>query len=352
MRIIRGFKLLKNIFQRARWQGTVSLAKSVGDYYREPVAVQGSPLFLQIEPTILCNLECAFCINPFLSRERTSLSLDKFRRMVDQVPTVSKISLVGIGESFMNKELWQIVRFAKTQGIEIGTTSNGTVLNQRILHEILDSGLDWLNFSLDGATKETYEKMRPGAVFEQVLANIKQIVEATQGRKKPDLAIWFLSNQSNITELPKMVPLVKELGISSLHTQGVHYWGHPDWHEGAQEANTIPELRDVLRQTKELAQQSEISFQWVNFPDEATSRSCKWPWKGAYLTADGYVTPCCENGSDPKRISFGNVFTQPFSEIWNSNVYQQFRKELRAQDSRPTICADCPSYHHPISLDP
>ena len=352
MQIIKGAKLLKHILQRAGLRGAVSLVKAAGDYYRESATVQGSPLFLQIEPTILCNLECAFCINPFLARARTSLSLEKFQKILAQVPSVSKISLVGIGESFMNKELWQIVRFAKAQDIEVGTTSNGTILNQRILNEILESGLDWLNFSLDGATKETYEQMRPGAIFEQVLSNIKQVVESIQGREKPNLAVWFLANQSNIAELPKMVPLVRDLGISALHTQGVHYWGHPDWHEGAQEANTIPELSGILRQTKDLAQQAGISFQWVNFPDEAASRSCKWPWKGAYLTADGYVTPCCENGSDPKRISFGNVFTQPFSEIWNSETYQQFRQELRAQNSRPTICADCPSYHRPISLEP
>ena len=349
---MKQLNVLKSVLQRGGLRGVVSLARSASDYYREPVVVKSSPLFLQIEPTILCNLECALCINPFLSRARTSLSLENFQQIVAQVPALSKISLVGIGESFMNKELWQIVRFAKSQGIEIGTTTNGTILNRRILNEIFDSGLDWLNFSLDGATKKTYEKMRPGAVFEDVLANLRQIAEAAQGHEKPNLAIWFLASQSNIAELPMMIPLVKQLGIPALNTQGVHYWGHPDWHEGAKEANGIPELSHILRQTRQQAQEAGVAFQWVNVPDEAAGRSCKWPWKGAYVTADGYVTPCCENGSDPSRIAFGNIFTQPFSEIWNSDAYQQFRQELRAPDSRPTICTDCPSYHRPISLNP
>lgn len=352
MRIIQGLNLLKNALRRKPPFGFIGLAKSAVDYYREPAAVSGSPLFLQIEPTILCNLECAYCINPTLSRDRTSLSFEKFKHILSEVPLINKISLVGIGESFMNKDLWKIIRYAKSSGLEIGTTTNATILNARLLDEIFSSGLDWLNFSIDGATKKTYEAMRPGANFEDVIANIHRIVSAAGKRAKPRLAVWFLSNSNNISELPDMVPLVKELGITELHTQGVHYWGHPDWYQGAQEANNIPSLRDHLKKTRDAADALDVSFQWVNFPDEKAPRSCKWPWKGAYITADGHVTPCCENGSDPKRITFGNIFDKSFSDIWNSHNYRTFRRELREKGTRPAICKDCPSYNKPITLEP
>lgn len=266
------------------------------------------------------------------------------------MPSVAKISLVGIGESFMNKELWQIVRQAKSKGIEIGTTTNGTILTERILHEIFDSGLDWLNFSLDGATKATFEKMRPGSVFEEVLGNLRRITEAARGRSRPTLSVWFLASRENIHELPQMVDLVKGLGISRLNTQGVHYWGHADWHDRAREANKIPELVGTLQHVAALARAAGVQFQAVNFPNREAGRGCKWPWKGSYITADGFVTPCCENGSDPDKINFGNVLDTPFSEIWNSESYQKFREELRDPHGRPSICVDCPSYHKPITL--
>jgi radical SAM protein with 4Fe4S-binding SPASM domain len=332
--------------------GVARTLAAVRDYYREPSVMRSAPLFLQIEPTILCNLECTFCINPFLPRARTSLSLEKFKRILNEVPSTTKISLVGIGESFMNKELWTIIREAKTRGIEIGTTSNGTILTDRILNDLVSSDLDWLNFSIDGATKATFEKLRPGAVFEEMLANVRRVVEAFAGRARPVIDIWFLSNRENIHELPDMVDLVKSLGILKLNTQGVHYWGHPDWHERAGEANTIDDLASVLRVTKKRADAAGVEFQWHNFPDAAATRSCKWPWKGSYITSDGFVTPCCENGSDPARINFGNIFEQPFAEIWNSEQYQKFRRDLQSTESRPEICADCPSYHKPITLSP
>ena len=331
-------------------RGLGSLLKSAYDYYREPELLRGAPMFLQVEPTILCNLECKFCINPYLPRTRTSLTLEKFRQVLEQSPRLTKISLVGIGKSFMNKELWPIIREAKARGLAIGTTSNGTTLNDRILHEIVDSGLDWLNFSLDGATKATYEAMRPGAVFEQVLANIRKVVAAVGDRERPELAIWFLANRENIRELPLMVPLVKGLGIPRLRTQGVHYWGHEDWKDKAGEANDIPGLLETLRDVARQARDAGMDFQALNFPDPAAPRGCKWPWKGSYITADGYVTPCCENGSDPDKINFGNLFQQPYEEIWNSDAYRAFRRELRSTTSRPKICEACPSYHKPIDI--
>lgn len=326
-----------------------SVLRSARDYYREPVVVE-PPLFLQVEPTILCNLECSFCINPFLPRERTSLTVEKFTRILDEVPSTTKISLVGIGESLMNKQLFEIIRHAKSRGIQIGTTSNGTFMTDRLLSEILESGLDWLNFSIDGATKATYEKMRPGATFEEMLANIQRVVTAMDGRSRPDLAIWFLSTKENVHELPDMVELVRSLGINSLNTQGVHYWGHPDWHERATQANALDDLRTILIETNRRANAVGMRFEWHNFPDAATPRACKWPWRGAYVTADGFVTPCCENGSDPARINFGNVFEEPFAEIWNSERYQEFRRELQSSTGRPDICVDCPSYHQTISM--
>lgn len=333
-------------------RGARNLPRAVWTFLREPVEVSGAPLFLQIEPTIMCNLECKFCINPFLARARTSLTVEQFQAILEQNPQVAKVSLVGIGESFLNKELWRIIRLAKSRGLEIGTTSNGTILTDGILQEISDSGLDWLNVSLDGATKATYEQMRPGAVFERVLDNIRRIVHRVGTADRPRLTVWFLSNRENIGELPLMVPLVKGLGIRRLCTQGVHYWGHEDWKARARGANDITDLVQRLRAVAVKAKAEGIEFQAMNFPDASAERGCKWPWKGSYITADGYVTPCCENGSDPDKINFGNLFTQSYAEIWNSPAYRRFRQELLSKNSRPAICADCPSYHKPIKVTP
>src|SRR5438046_8472007 len=124
-----------------------------------------------------------------------------------------------------------------------------------------------------------------------MLANIRRIVTMLDGRSKPDLAIWFLCNRENIRELPDMVELVRSLGIRSLNTQGVHYWGSDEWHDRANAANRVDRLYPVLLETKHRADAAGIEFNWYNLSDVTAERQCKWPWKGAYITADGFVTP-------------------------------------------------------------
>jgi radical SAM protein with 4Fe4S-binding SPASM domain len=183
-----------------------------------------------------------------------------------------------------------------------------------------------------------------------VLENIRRVAATAGPRRRPALAIWFLATRENVAELPDVVDLVRGLGLSELHTQGVHYWGDPGWQPGARQANAIDDLRDVLIRTREAAARAGVRFQWHNFPQKGAARECRWPWRGAYVTADGYVTPCCENGSNPDRINFGNVLVQSFDEIWTSPAYQQFRRELKSTSGRPSICVDCPSYERNVRL--
>ena len=111
----------------------------------EPANVGSRPIFVQIEPTIDCNLRCTTCINPTLKRDTRTLSLSKFKEIIGQLPYVQKISLVGAGEPLLNPELFNIIDYAKSKGLTIGFATNATLINNTIAHRIIDSGLDWLN---------------------------------------------------------------------------------------------------------------------------------------------------------------------------------------------------------------
>ena len=71
------------------------------------------------------------------------------------------------------------------KGMRVGFSSNGTLLlKNNNLSNILNSHLDWIAFSVDGATKETYEKIRVGARFEDIVQGIGKL---NQEKKKMHL---------------------------------------------------------------------------------------------------------------------------------------------------------------------
>ena len=99
----------------------------------------------------------------------------------------------------------------------------------------------------------------------------------------------------------------------------------------------------------ELAKKEGIDFDYWNIPDKGSRRVCKWPWKACYITVEGYITPCCIHGTNPKVINFGNIFEQGFENIWNCPEYMEFRRRLKSENP-PEICIDCPSYYRKIKV--
>jgi radical SAM protein with 4Fe4S-binding SPASM domain len=259
--------------------------------------------------------------------------------------------IFGVGEPLMNPELFDIIRFAKNRNIRIGFTTNGMLLAKNNIENILDSKPDWVNISIDGATKKTYEDIRVGADFDLVIANVKELARGVKNTGI-DVSIWFLGMRDNIEELPLMVKLVSGLGVKHLNMQSVHNWGKKEWEErlGTQRINSdSAKLKDAVLKTKRLAKESDICFNYVNIPFKRPKRTCQWPWKSCYITADGFVTPCCIHGSDPAVINFGNIFEKSFAEIWNSLDYREFRRMLKS-DKLPQICNGCTSYGNKLNV--
>ena len=76
--------------------------------------------------------------------------------------------------------------------------------------------------------------------------------------------------------------------------------------------------------------------------EEPTPGRCQWPFNATWVTADGFVTPCC-NLHDPRQLSFGNAFEKPLGDIWLGEAYQTFRTQYRA--NQVDACRKCPVHY-------
>ena len=67
---------------------------------------------------------------------------------------------------------------------------------------------------------------------------------------------------------------------------------------------------------------------------------CKNLWGTAVINWDGSVLPCCAVYGE--RYAFGNVFQEPFRSIWNNEMYQMARREIKNKlENSHTICHIC-----------
>ncbi len=167
------------------------------------------PKQIQIETVAgLCNVRCIMCPvdksirKEIMSNEDFSIILKKFLPYQEYIENVS---LLGLGETFIDNNLSKKVDMCKTIGKGfkgVGVYTNGMLLNKKVSQELLDVNLDSLIISLDGISKETEETIRVGADINKIITNIEDFITLRNMNKeyKTKIIIRFTEQAINRLE--------------------------------------------------------------------------------------------------------------------------------------------------------
>lgn len=139
--------------------------------------------YMRISVTDRCNLRCRYCMpeggidNLPMSDMLTYEEILEVCRMAADLG-ITKVRLTG-GEPLVRIELPKLVRMIRSipQIKKINLTTNGVLLDQ-YLDELVDSGLDGLNISLDTLDREAFARTTGRDQLEQVLHGIDRSLEA------------------------------------------------------------------------------------------------------------------------------------------------------------------------------
>lgn len=327
-----------------------------------------SPRVVFIEVTNRCNLLCETCPHTFYNREPLrSLTLDEFIRIAEQFPQMKRALLHGIGEPLLNRELPQIIRYLKGQGVEVIINSNGTMLSPAWQESLVLSGLDEYRCSIDGAKDETYARIRGADLLPKLIKGLGGLVRARDrlGTTTPRVSIWCVATRENLQELPDLLRLANRLGVPEVYVQRLVYFAsEPEKQFGlARDEKAIFGKdsgleEEVIEQCERLSAELGIDFRASGARDPLNSlaaarpadfapwQACLRPWTTAYVTANGNCLPCCISPfatDDYKSLILGNLFERPFAEIWNEPRYQEFRTRLLSNHPNKA-CSSCGVY--------
>ena len=134
--------------------------------------------------------------------ENRMMKLETFKKIIDEGTKrgLKAINLNNFGESFYNKNIIEMIEYAKSKGvIDIMLHTNGTVMNEELAEKIVKSGLDRIIFSLDSITKTIYEKIRVNAKFEDTVEKVKTFYRIREKFKsyKPVIRISMVRMKEN-----------------------------------------------------------------------------------------------------------------------------------------------------------
>lgn len=290
----------------------------------------GLPMTISIEPTTACNLRCPECPSGLraFSRPTGNLKQDFFRKTIDELhKQLIYLIFYFQGEPYINPGFLDMVKYAKDKGIYTITSTNGHFLNDANAKKTIESGLDRMIISVDGTTQETYENYRKEGNLESVLQGARNIVKwkKEMNSATPHTIFQFLVVKPNEHQIDEIYKLAEEIGIDEVKLKTAQVY------EYEQGNDLIPTIEKYSRYKKNTDGTYSVKNKLLNH--------CWKLWHACVITWDGLVVPCCFDKDAQHRL--GDMKEKPFKEIWQSEDYDKFRKQLLKGRDQIDICKNC-----------
>ncbi len=322
---------------------------------------------LQVEPTRKCNLKCVMCARTHVGSEpRADLSLAAFKRAIDQIPTLDRVSLNGLGEPFLNKHLLDMVEYARGKGLYTRFNTNFSCVTDAMIERIVTSGHSEITISMETCDPDVFADIRRGTSLDVVMGNLVKLIEARRRHNSntPKILVYSILMKCVLPHMTDFVKTIKELGvdhltITDLNTNGVDL--KAPMRDGSSMSDQVllnslseAEIWDIIREIKSF---EDESFEVVVPGDygglkrdkapKAGVLTCEELWEMPYMTCDGVVTPCCW-APHPGIFNMGNLQDHSFEDIWFGAPYRRLRAQ-HVLNRHPRYCGNCQQLVHTLA---
>lgn len=356
---------------------------NAGDKLLARERVLARPLRIHIEVNDLCNLKCPHCPreNPLIPKDTGHVPIEAIRNLQPWFRTASYVGLTGNGEPFLHPEIMEILRLVLEAGATPSVISNGTLWKRLgLIGQLAGMGPMLLNVSIDGGTKETFEKWRLRARYEEVRENLLELQRARQALASPFPIVNFIVclMKDNIGEVEQIVDWGAEAGVSVISFQNMY-----PYNKMMDDARVkdIDACRRAIAAARRRAQPHGIRIDWlpmsVDVADRdgteggsygdltaekvearlaaeasaetngangrAVSYHCDNVWNQIHVTVSGDIKYCCfwTDGA------VGNLTRDDFGKLWNGPEWVKLRRDLKS-GVKPGPCTNC---HNLVTRD-
>ncbi len=336
-------RTIKHNFLRetATFRKNLNYLKSLWNFnYKKKIVLSHYPTKLSLDTGPICNLNCFLCpVGERRSgRKQGFLKREVVEKVIKELgPYLNIVYLFCWGEPFLHKEIFEFVRLFKKANIRVYVSSNLNIFNDEICREIVDSGIDKLEVSLHGGSDKSLDKHQRGSKFEQVVTNMKKIVEykKLKGVKHPVIIWCYKATRFNEAEIEASRRISKEISIDEFHrsTIGCDIGKKVLLDDKAQFSNVEPFLP---------IDESLSRYDYKEKKKKKYFRYCSWLYNFAAINWDGLVSPCCATWEE--SYDFGNILETPFKKIWNNKKFQLARKVIKSKNAKVVpglICSYC-----------
>jgi MoaA/NifB/PqqE/SkfB family radical SAM enzyme len=301
------------------------------------------PVKLDIENVSRCNFRCQMCqVSGWDKGKRAEdMSFKSFKKLLEEQYGVVELKIQGMGEPTLGRdEYFKMIRYARDQHIWVRTVTNASILHKsQNYKKIIDSGVNELQISIDGSTKEVFEKIRYKSNFDKVINNCKLVNDYADKVNRKVTKMWTVVQKDNFHQLDDLVALAAQLNFPSMvFSFDLGDWGQNDWTEKNIDFKSNKISYEYGRRLQEKGKELGVDLYFWYLDSKYNSNNlCPWPFERAYISSDMRIVPCCMVAT-PEVEDLGDATN--FKKEWNSINYEKFR-DSHISNNIPNFCLSC-----------
>ena len=318
------------------------------------------PVHAELDLTDRCNVACYFCNQQDL-RTKESIPLPKLTDLIDELAEngLKSVRLSGGGDPLFHRDVLNVLDYLATKNVIVDNlTTNGVALTTEVAQRLVDGKAREVIFSLNAADAGDYARMmqvKP-ALFDKVLANIRNLIAIRGEAIFPSIVVQFLIDRTNLPRLVDMYELGVALapdrvGINAVLEIPKERIERDVLLRKEDRELAMPMIEEILRRDKDRGiLQIDFAVEGWNemlwhvrdqvgtpahnaYPQSPAFKQenggCFFAWYTATITGNGDIRPCCLLLS-PDVKPLGNIHDgQTFTEHWTGPAFTQMRTEMR-----------------------
>ena len=264
---------------------------------------------IYIEITNICNLNCSFC--SIDNRKKEYMSLDKIEHIFKEINNYTDYIYLHVkGEPLLHPNIKDIIDLANKYNLKVNLTTNGTLLLDKI-NSIKDcTNLNKINISLH------CENNKDNYLEEVLKARDNYLLDKTVIYR-----LWTLKNNELDSYSQEIVDKIKD-----------------NYNLSTEVVEKIKKEQNI-KIDNNLYVDKDNEFIWPSLSNEESNGYCFALKTQIAILVDGTVVPCCLDSNG--EVPLGNIFTDSFKNIINSDRFNSIKKSFEDRKPIPELCKKC-----------
>ncbi|WP_035288716.1 radical SAM/SPASM domain-containing protein [Clostridium sp. KNHs214] len=306
---------------------------------------------LYIEITSKCNLKCRHCFGEFQNNSFNEISKDKIFNILSEAKNLGAENIVlSGGEPLLHKDFIEICTNALEMDFTTIISTNGLLINEKILSLFNNSPKLKIQFSLEGINKETHEALRGKCSFKPTINAIKLLIDNGFADR---ISISTTIFKQNVQEIESIVQWciknkIKKISFKKLFREGRADLNWSDLIISNDDNEIIEYFTNTLNS---ILEKYEDKISITGYPSEKSFKlnsliNLKYPCPlGASIRIDsiGNVYPC--QLLNTKEFIIGNIYKSSLEKVLNSDELENLFDLARSRMKKISKCSNCKFLH-------